>query len=625
VPTNVTVEWGSRSRALFSLLPQKARTGGPISFWLNPGQSPVKLGIVAPGAVAEWDTAPVVEIATTWDAARQSVTGLVPDGPLHVRMDFDLQATIGGVTSSVLAFRQLFLVPATPPGADVGALASMLPAQYWFAATVIEPDRTRPRFVPLGWPGSRRRLGLHPLLTAVAGRVSVNAEFVDVTDLWWGVRKDRWGWYLNKEDLGGRQEHLRVLAWTGGGDPMIWFAVVPEAASGSDLEPASSDGKEPARAPADIVFYRPVPEVNSIPYAATPKGFLDPKHDDTTMYILARYLLAPIRADRLDAIRKSGRVLRPALLNDQILPVSQNPTHPADPMNIDKASGQGFRAKFRPVGMEEAVNGANFSGVLLLPLGAGDHDHPYDGAQRKDLKSTVRSALALLWNNFAFGILAGSQPRFDGRELWLGAHSAGNFSLWASLKNNAADVARIISHDASPKEASADGKIPSNLFAGLPSVTAAAKVRSGAGLTLDAFFITTPNTTQRADTGLTDEIDLKLRRTLARITVLPPFERRSSYWALPPTNTSNEYLRYLLTHWDDALLAASAKTPAKWFFLFFHELAMFGGDLAAAPSPPVAVGPAPAPAASGQPPPAPVVKTFFQMALGAPNPRPAPP
>ena len=616
---SVAIEWASRSRALFNALPPKARTGGPISFWLNPGQSPVKLGIVEPNAVGAWDTAPVTEIPTTFDAARQSVSGQVPDGPVHVRMDFDLQATIGGVTSSVLAFRQLFLVPQTPPGAGVGALASMLPAQYWFAATVIESDRTRPRFVPLGWPGSRRRLGLHPLLTVVAGRVSVNAEFVDVTDLWWGVRKDMWGWYLNKEDLGGRQEHLRVLAWTAGGDPMIWFAVVPDAASGSDLEPTS------ASTSADIVFYRPVPQANSFPYAATQKGFLDPKHDDTSMYILARYLLAPIPADRLDAIRKSGRVVSTALLNDQILPVSLSPTHPADPMDIDVASRQGFRAKFRPVGMEEAVNRANFRGVLLLPLGAGDHDHPYDGAQRKDLKSTVRSALTLLWNNFAFGILAGSKPRFDGRELWLGAHSAGNHSLWVSLRNNAADVARIISHDAAPKDENKELKIPANLSVGLPSVTAAAKVRKGAGLTLDGFFITTPNLTQRADTGLTDEIDLMLRKTLARITVLPPFERRSSYWALPPTSTSNAYLRYLLTNWDDALLAASAKTPARWFFLFFHELAMFGGDLAAAPSPPVPVGSDPGPAASGQPPPAPVVKTFFQMALGAPNPRPAPP
>ena len=612
---NVTVEWGSRSRALFGQLPQKARTGGPTSFWLNPGQSPVKLGVVAPDAVAQWETAAVAEIATTWDAVRQSVSGVVPDGPLHVRMDFDLQATVGGVTRSVLAFRQLFLAPQPAPSGGTETLGALLAAQYWFAATVIEPDRTRPRFKPLGWPGSRRRLGLHPLLTLAPGRVSVNAEFVDVTDLWWGVRKDKWAWYLNKDDLGGQQERLRVLAWTAGGDPMIWFAAVSEAASGSDLAAAPSGGADAPTAPADVVFYRPPPGVNAFPYAATEKGFLDARHDDTTMYILARYLLPPVPADRFDGVKRGGRVRSPELMADQIQPVSRDPTHPADPMDIDVASGHGFRAKFRPVGMEAAVHRAKFKGVLLLPLAAGDHDHPYDGAARKDLRSTVRSALTLLWNNFAFGILAGSQPRFDGRELWLGAHSAGNLTLWGALRNNTSDVARIISHDATPKA--------TNLFVGLPIVKAAAAARQKAGLTLDGFFVTTPNMTGRADTGLTDEIDRKLRETLARITVLPPFDRRSSYWKLPPTNTTNEYLRYLLTHWSDIELAAAAKTPGKWFFLFFHELAMFGGDLEAAPSPPPSLDPSP-PKAPGQPPPSPVVKTFFQMALGAPNPRPAP-
>jgi hypothetical protein len=93
-----------------------------------------------------------------------------------------------------------------------------------------------------------------------------------------------------------------------------------------------------------------------------------------------------------------------------------------------------------------------------------------------------------------------------------------------------------------------------------------------------------------------------------RLTVLPEFSRRSSYWTLPPTSSSNAYLRYLLAKWSDDLLAESAKTPEKnWFFLFFHEHAVFGGDL---------VQPTAGKAS------APTVLTFFEMALGAPNPRP---
>jgi hypothetical protein len=244
-------------------------------------------------------------------------------------------------------------------------------------------------------------------------------------------------------------------------------------------------------------------------------------------------------------------------------------------------------------------------------------------------------------------LLAGSSPRFEGRELWLAGHSSGNLSLWVGLNSNAADVARVISSDATPMD--------SNLSAGLKVLKAASAARKKAGRKLDVFAITTPNLTNRADTGLTDALDRDLRKTGADVTVLPPFDRRSSYWQLPPTPTTNAYLRYLLENWGDDLLKESAKSPGKWFFLFFHELAMFGGDLAPAPAPPPDVaaapplpvlpqgmqppqpsqtgpGPGGGSAPSSQGPPGAstaaagtgvVVRTFFQMALGAPSPRPA--
>ncbi len=446
------------------------------------------------------------------------------------------------------------------------------------------------------------------------GNVSINAEFVDATALWWMVRNDKWGWYLNPE-LAGRPEHLRVLAWTGGGDPMIWFAVLPDAAVFSDFSPQPPGGAhaDPGAAPStatDLVFFRPPPGVNSFPYDASAKGFADSRHDDTTMYILARYLLSPIPADRFDAIKKGGKVRLPALLSDQIVPVSTNPTTPADPIEIDVASGQGFRAKFRPVGLEGAFNRGGGARVMLLPLAAGDTDHPYETVIMGDLKTTVRSALQLLWNGFAIGRMASATPSFDRRELWLAGHSAGNLSMWACLQSNQADVERIISFDPSPKA--------SSLTPGTAIIALASRTRAKASKTLDVFAVTTPNLTQDAKTGLDDKTDLELRRTGAAITVLPDFSRRSTYWQLPSTSTSNDYLRYLLTQWSDDLLAQSAKTPARWFFLFFHELAVFGGDLVRPSAPPAKPGQK-APAA-----PTPTVKTFFETALEAPSPRPKP-
>ena len=57
---------------------------------------------------------------------------------------------------------------------------------------------------------------------------------VDVTELWWAVHPEESRVFYLHPGLGSRAEHLRVLAWTGGGLPMIWFAVLPDAAARSD-------------------------------------------------------------------------------------------------------------------------------------------------------------------------------------------------------------------------------------------------------------------------------------------------------------------------------------------------------------------------------------------------------
>ena len=121
--------------------------------------------------------------------------------------------------------------------------------------------------------------------------------------------------------------------------------------------------------------------------------------------------------------------------------------------------------------------------------------------------------------------------------------------------------------------------------------------------------------------GLTVEQDNDLRRLRASgvlVTTLPDFAARTQYWHLNPPPVTNPYLLHLLAKWNvparqgrtETFLDISAKTPRNLGFLFFHELAVFGGDLIQTPA-----GPGAAPAPSQ-------LRTFFEMALGTPNPRP---
>ena len=75
----------------------------------------------------------------------------------------------------------------------------------------------------------------------------------------------------------------------------------------------------------------------------------------------------------------------------------------------------------------------------------------------------------------------------------------------------------------------------------------------------------------------------------------PKIEQYGSYW-------------FVIIH-------ATTLTPAG---VAFHEMAVFGGDLV--PPPPLGAQAS----SSGASPPAPTIKTFFEQALGQPNPRPVP-
>ena len=593
----LVIDWGARSRALQGRLGPRHRVSGP-SFWLSPTKPPVALGSIKLTDLPKFETAVAVDIPLTAGKTPLTVEGIVPTGVSHVRLDFDLKATVSGTTTSVLAFRQVFAVGSQalmPVGSAV--------EDYVFEASPSGPVRKK----GASMTGFRRYLWAHPLVATTPSRVTINAEFVDATELWWAIRKDDWGWYLNSA-LGGRHEHLRVLAWTGGGAPMLWFAVIPDAAvttleaASKDAKPASTGvaaQKSPSSPPADIVFFRPPPGANSFPYKATADGFADKRHDDTTLHILARYLLSPRPIDQLKGLTGVKGAVD---LADQIQPTSTKPTTPVDPMTIAMV----LWTAFRPVGLEAALNRVAVPHVLLLPLGfdaaqtkEGEPRDPggYEGAFGPDVKATVRSALFVLWNNGAIARELETAPSVGDRQLWLVGHSAGNLGMWSCLEKNQADVDRVISLDAAPKSL--------NFASGIRTITNAVKVRAKQKKTVEAFFIVTPHLTGHKE-GLDDATDRELRGTKASVTVLPDFSERTDYWKLPPTAATNPYLLNLLSKWTPKELQASAdKGLGNWRFLFLHELAAFGGHLE------------PAPGTKAQ-----RVRTFFQDALGPPSPRP---
>jgi hypothetical protein len=587
------VEWGSRSKALQARLTSPRKISGDNFLLIQAGGNPVKLGWLNASDKATWQTAAAVPQSVTRNKNDLSVSAQLspPSGASLLRLEFDLRASAGGSSSLVLSLKQLFTASATGLStADQCAITVM-------------PLVTSANGPKQGSLTARTFPGLHPLLTMSSTRVSINCEFVDVTELWWSVRKDLIGWYLNPL-LGGRQTNLRVLGWTGGGPPMIWFAVIPDAAAAT-LTPVLTDPPSTI-APADLVFYRPVPGVNSFAYAATEQGFMDAHHDDTTCRMLARYLLSPIPAKNFPTIKSGGKVKEVDLLADQLQPLSLSPTGsplPLDPMQI----ASGYPHSFRPVGLEGAFNRVGGNRVLFLPLGSGDLNDTYEGAALSGLRTTVRSAITLLWSLGAVDSTGTSIPDFSQRELWLAGHSAGNLTMWGSAQRNKADVARIITFDASPWG--------SNLAGGISTIRA---VKAAHG-TLAVFAIVTPNLSQSKNPpppdpwqGLDDDTLKKLMATGATITVLPALSQRVSFWKPVPASPTKTFVQYFLANWSvslpplppDKLLIDSAKTPAKWRFLFFHEMAVFGGDLILPPPSPPGV-----PASS------PSVRTFFEQAL----------
>jgi hypothetical protein len=602
----------------------RQKVSGP-SFWLMPATSPVQFGIVPADRAADWAAATTIPLGVTTDTNNLSASVTIPDGPVQARLDFNLIAAAGGNTATVLSFKQLFTVVAASPPAS----GTLLPSQFAIDDVVLTPTPNGP--VKVKGPsatGRRIMVGLHPLLSLSAyGKYSVNAEFVDVTELWWKVHPDStWGWYRNPL-LKGRQEHLRALASTSGGNPMIWFAAVPDALVGGGGSSAPTAPSSGAGA-ADIVFFRPPPGSNAFPYAPTKQGFEAGQHDDTTMVNLARYLLSPVADAQLSSLQAAG-IRTPELLTDRIQPKALSPSvQPVNPMSLMKLfDAKGVRPEaftdgranaFRPVGLENALQQSGGEHVLLLPLGfeastgdpkrgvPGNPQGGYEAAERPQLKTTVASAVNVLWSINALGRDRNTAPNTSDRQLWVAGHSEGNRSVWRTLQSNLGDVDRIVSFDSD------------TLADGIDAMRTAGKRRKK-DQPMHAFVVITPNNGDATGLSVSRDEDLRrLRKDNVLVTMLPGFDEREQYWHLNPPPIVNPYLLFLLDKWNVpvnkttsmTLLDAATATPQDWNFLFFHELAVFGGQLVQSPHVPGASAPPPR------------LRTFLEQALGTPNPRP---
>lgn len=298
----IIVDWSRRPRT--PPRPEQRSSG----FWLEPESPPVTATVL--GARDGWESAGGV--AAKVEPEGKSKTSCVvrvevdPDRPPRLlRLDFKLDVTIKKNevrhdpvkkrdvtaarlhTRTVLALKQLYSID------DDGRLT---PELFSFEDYAFEKGKGQspPARVAGSSPGGRRTEdGLHPLLwhgppleaskggpRKIFRRVFVNAEMVDVTELWWAVHPEESRVFYLHPGLGSRAEHLRVLAWTGGGLPMIWFAVLPDAA-------VSKLGEKGA----DVVYFRPPPGINSFEYSPTQAGFVDARHETTTMQMLSRCLL----------------------------------------------------------------------------------------------------------------------------------------------------------------------------------------------------------------------------------------------------------------------------------------------------------------------------------------------
>ncbi|NUS44730.1 MAG: hypothetical protein HOQ24_13710 [Mycobacteriaceae bacterium] len=568
--------------------------------------SPVAVGIVDPAKAAQWDSGPLPQASVSPVPGTSKATVTFPDSVKLIRLDFELAVKIGSNTATCLAFHQLFSV------AQGGSLA---PTQYSFDKVDVRrgPASAPPHAPVVAASGRRSFVGGSPLVGVTPDTVTVNCEFLDVTELWWGTwaGRDDFGWYLNPA-FGARPERLRVLAWTSGTAPMLWFVSVSDRALDGTAPPVGPDAGEGAatgadRPGADIVFFRAPAGFNAFFYTPDEKGFLaplhgtpTPRHLGTTMSHLARWLLTPqppaVIAAELARTGGGGPPFNAELMGRRLVPATVPPPRiaPADPIDL---MTHDFRWAFRPVGVEEALRRAPAEDIAIMPLSFDGFKGPFAEAggyqaflKPDTVEPVLRSVWDLLWMRNAVHAKDTATPRRN-RQAWILGNSAANRSVAAALTQNPAAFDRMINCDATPKD---DNLIP----VVLPAIKKAKKAREDLKKPFRVVMVTTPNMwpADRTHTEKANFLAVQglIKATGATVAFLPDDAEWDAYWTYPPTAASNPLLFDVLSAWDKNGLTASkrfgtGKNITQW--LFWHEWSVDGGHLDTVPGSTPAVGP----------------------------------
>ena len=596
------VDWGVRSEQLRARF---ADLGARKSFLLTGAPTPVTAVAVPPAQVAQWDAVAGTPLTVTPVPNTFRVNLTVPDTVTMLRLDFSLKVSVDGKTATCLEFHQLF---------QVGPGATLSPTQYAFTSVELTtgpgPGATAPLLVPTGG-ANRIVLGACPLVRVTTTTVEVNCEFLDVTQLWWAIwaAKDNWGWYLDP-DLGGRPDRLRVLAWTSGTAPMLWFVSVSDNAANGGAAPATGGGRAQG---ADVVFFRAPAGFNSFVYTADESGFKHAMHGDRTMFHLARWLLSPLpHAEMTAKLAKpsiGGRPDRVMFASMRLIPDNPAPAiSPADPLDLIPSGPDGFRWAFRPIGVEEALKQSPSEDIAFLPLSFDGFEGPfvsgggYTALLKKDgLADILNSARALLWMRGAIHRNATAAPTTE-RQIWLLANSGANGPMFGCLRGNMSAIDRVITCDATSNQ----GILLLN--PGVPAISAAAKARAKLQKAFKVVCVTTPNmwTGMKGKTQKAAFLDIQKQviATGAAVTFLPADAEWDDYWTHPPTASSNPLTFEVMKAWDGNGLTKSKQFGTvsggrQW--LFWHEWSVNGGHLE------VSTGPTGATKVR--------VRTFFEDAL----------
>lgn len=554
------------------------------SFWLLP---PVLIG--DPVRVRSFDQIPDrswldrskgVQLTVANFREQAEATFVLPDPlPKAVAIDIDLQLEVNSVRGTALRLQQLF---------TVDAAGTMMPIKYARrdVTVTVAPNAG----VTIADRPAVELVGKHPLLTVNTAEIRLDAEFLDVTELWWGLRagrptpsaQPRGDWYVHSA-LGGHPDRLRILAaTTPGKGPMVWMTW---AAQGAMAQAQKIQPLIFLIAPAwlnDTLKFAHGLDAGGLTKAAT---------DGRPLLVVGRFLLSTVPSARLDAVRKST----PTLPEDQLWQLATDvlkDTVPGTPkmgkgvlwpeklLETDPTTGGAtVRAVLpllsdighRPAGHEAAADDSGTPLVLVYPI-AVNLSEPYVFVVQAGLGARMNSLVNMLFSVGAVARTATVAPTTD--EMILAGHSSGNSYMWASLNNNGADIVKCIAFDAASVAAPESH---------IDEIRNGVQRRNRKPFTL--LLVTSPNSYGSLQ-GLSERIT-KVESALsgnpsAKLIVLPAKDNQAEFWdpkKIRPatTPTKNPLLRSMLASWPDSEVT-SAAVQAGWGFLFFHEFAAYGGQ-----------------------------------------------